>query len=270
MGWTWLERHDDAGRASDAGGGLLVPDASGVSLGREIVARGAPLVVGDAAQTGARAVAGALAAHGWRAFLAVPLLGATGAVFGALAVADVQPRAWREEDVVTLAELASIATVAAARAPDGRDAHADVDGRWLAMLAQHAARDARRKSEARLALAFHHTPDLTFLLSVDDDARTFRFVAVNEAYLALTGLPAEQVMGRSVAEVLPPGMLPAALERFRQALRDGEPLRYEEQLELPLGPALAEITLTPIADEVEHGRYLLGVARDVTGARRRV
>ena len=260
VGWTWLERHDVAGQGSDAAGDALVGDAAGAELGREVIARGAPLVVGDAERVASAPLRHALGVHGWRAFVAVPLLGPDGAALGALAVADVRPRAWREDEVTALAELASLATLAASAHGADRD--------WLSALAHREAQDARRKSEERLALVFHGTPDITFLVSADDPDEGFRFVAVNDAYLELTGLAAEQVLGRRAADVLAPDRLPAELARFRQVARAGEPLRYEERLELPLGPAVVEVTLTPIAGEAERCLYVLGVARDVTVRRR--
>ena len=267
VGWTWLERRGDAGQGSDAAGDALVADTAGAQLGREVIARGAPLVVADAVRAGSAPLRHALLAHGWRSFVAVPLLGPDGTALGALAVADVRPRSWREEDVVALGELASLATMAATAGGADRD--------WLSALAHREAQDARRKSEELLALVFHGTPDITFLLSVDEareasgEADPFRFVAVNDACLELTGLAAEQVLGRRVSEVLPPPLLAVQLARFRQVARVGEPLCYEERLRLPLGPATVEVTLTPIVGEQDDRcLYLLGVARDVTLRRR--
>ncbi|MDF1506109.1 PAS domain-containing protein, partial [Roseisolibacter sp. H3M3-2] len=79
------------------------------SFCRHVVDSAAPLVVGDARRHAVVAGNPAVAAQGIVAYLGVPLATADGDVLGALAVVDGRPRAWGEDDLATLADLAAAA-----------------------------------------------------------------------------------------------------------------------------------------------------------------
>jgi hypothetical protein len=79
------------------------------ALAPAVVRAGAPLIVGDAAATPGWAGHPALRALGVAAYAGVPVCAPGGHLVGALAVADSQPRRWRDEDVAWLEELAALA-----------------------------------------------------------------------------------------------------------------------------------------------------------------
>jgi len=229
-------------------------------LHAEVMRRQAPLVIDDARTVHVPAFAAALQAQAWQSFVAVPLVTAAGVVRGVLAVADVVPRAWRSDEVASLADLASLAA-------DAHGATVDEGARWVRDVAQREAQGARRKSEQWLALVFNSTSDLTFLMSVEERGR-YRCVAVNDSYLAITGYAESEVVGRELGEILPPVAARRAAAFYAEAVRTGEPLHYEEFVQLPVGVLQIETRLTPIVEDDGRCTYLLGVARDVTARRR--
>ena len=225
----------------------------------EVVRRRAPLVIGDAGTVDVPPMLAALRAQAWQAFVAVPLLTASGTLRGVLAVADVVPRSWRAEEVAALVDLATLAA-------DAYGVGGDEGARWVRAVAQREAQEARRKSEQWLALVFNSTADLTFLMSVEEDGR-YRCVAVNDSYLAVTGFTESEVVGHDLADFLPADAAARMVERYGVAVRGGEPLHYEECVLLPVGTLQMETLLTPIVDDAGRCTYLLGVARDVTARR---
>jgi PAS domain S-box-containing protein len=104
--------------------------------------------------------------------------------------------------------------------------------------------------------------DRLFLLQVlpDDD---FRFLCVNEAFLLGTGLNNEQVIGKSLREVVPSPFHFFVEAKLQEAIRDNTTVTW-------LAPTLArhshhegEVAVTPIADESGRIIQLAGVIRDV-------
>lgn len=243
----------------------VMADLAASALCRHVAAAAVPLAIGDpVAQIApeyedAADLAADLAARGWRAYLGVPLLAEDGTAMGVLAVADNMPRNWTADDVRSLVDLARLAA-------DGYAAGGGQGLRWLTEVAHREAQVARRKNEERLSLIFNSTSDLTFLLAVEAERR-YRCVAVNQSYLAITGMPEGSVVGRCVEEFMTPDAATRTIDRYAAAIAEGEPVRYEEGVQLPIGTITVETTLTPIFDDDGSCCYLLGVAHDVTGRR---
>ena len=240
-------------------------DLATSALCRHVAAAAVPLAIGDPVAQIAPEYEDAveleadLAARGWRAYLGVPLLSEDGTVMGVLAVADNMPRNWTADDVTALVDLARLAA-------DGYSAGGGQGLRWLNEVAHREAQVARRKNEERLSLIFNSTSDLTFLLAVEGERR-YRCVAVNQSYLAITGMPEGSVVGRCVEDFMTPDAATRTIDRYAAAITGGEPVRYEEGVQLPIGTITVETTLTPIFDDDGTCCYLLGVAHDVTGRR---
>ncbi|HEX5830486.1 MAG TPA: PAS domain-containing protein, partial [Gemmatimonadaceae bacterium] len=226
---------------------VVTPDGTPLGrVARRVVRRQMSFIVPDVRRAPS-SVVDAAAPAGWGALLAVPIP----ALRAALVVADTVAREWRDDDVAALTDLA--ATLVGPRPPEAPA--------WLRRMVRFEVHEARRKSEARLALIFDSTMDFIVLAAVERDG--FRCSAANEACLAVTGLTATQVLGRRMEEVLGDATWARVLPRVITAARHGEPLRWEEEFPLVLGRATLETTLTPILDDAGQCTHLLAVSRDV-------
>jgi PAS domain S-box-containing protein len=114
--------------------------------------------------------------EGYEAYLGVPLYGREGALHGVLAVYAQRPRSWREEEVEALAALATNASVALSNAE----------------LYQRVALE-REQSVAILANIADG------IVAVDRDGR---IVLWNAAAEQITGIPGDEALGRTTAQVL--------------------------------------------------------------------
>jgi PAS domain S-box-containing protein len=128
----------------------------------------------------------------------------------------------------------------------------------------------RRRAEAliedrerRLNLFYQNVADCLYVLSVEPGGR-YRFVSVNEAFLAVTGYRSEQVVGRHVEEVLPTSSSELVRGKYAEAVREGKTVRWEEVAEMPAGRRVGEVFVTPVRDEVTGQLYLLGGVHDIT------
>jgi two-component system phosphate regulon sensor histidine kinase PhoR len=135
----------------------------------------APVAVGDVEAEGSRVIDPALAA-GYRAFLAVPLVGSEEGQQGVLSVYARRPRSWQPEEVEALAALAGNASAALASAE----------------LYQRVALEKERSVAILANIA-------DGIVAVDREGQV---VLWNEAAERITGIRAGDAIGRSTLQVL--------------------------------------------------------------------
>ena len=115
---------------------------------------------------------------------------------------------------------------------------------------------------SRYEQLFESANDGIFVLSRDG-----RFVAVNQAFVDLTGVPREEMIGRTT-EIFLPGRFEQSLARLERILREGRLGPYELEISTPVGPKF--ISLNGFA-LVENGCPIgvINIARETTGEHRR-
>ena len=193
-----------AGRARRAGGrgpghrapGGHVRGLDAGDLGRRRPGP-APVAVTDAEQrTAARTWRPPARARGGGACVAVPLAAHGGGLYGVLAVYSSVPRAWRDDEVQTLAALAAASSASVANAE----------------LYQRVAEEKERSGAILANIA-------DGIVAVD---REGRIVLWNAPAEQITGVPPSEALGRLVAEVLQREL---ALRRRRSTRRAPVPIR---------------------------------------------
>src|SRR5438067_2895356 len=129
---------------------------------------------------------------------------------------------------------------------------------------------ARRRAEAafqvaaqRLALFLETVPDPVFLLDVEP-AGCFRFRAVSRSFLEATGLTHDQVVGKCIEQVLPEPAHALVIGKYRQAIREGKTVEWEETSVYPAGTRVGDVKVTPMLDPSGVCVGLIGGVRDVT------
>lgn len=105
--------------------------------------------------------------------------------------------------------------------------------------------------------------ELLFLIRVEGPGH-FICETVNQAYLAVTGLREEDVVGRRPDEVLGPAEAAFAVARYEQAIASQTPITYREEVMLPAGPLIVETRLSVRRDAEGRPTHLVGLARNVT------
>jgi PAS domain S-box-containing protein len=154
-------------------------DSRGPSTGwaaGDVVQMRAPVAVGDVGESGPTAGADPALASGYRAFLAVPLVGAEEAVQGVLSVYARRARWWRQDEIEALGALAANAAVALSGAE----------------LYQRVALEKERSVAILANIA-------DGIVAVDREGRV---VLWNEAAERITGVRAADALGRTTQQVL--------------------------------------------------------------------
>jgi len=121
--------------------------------------------------------------------------------------------------------------------------------------------------EEELAAIYENVPGIVFYIAVETDGE-FRFLSVSRAFLTATGLSREQVVGSLVRDVIPPPSRDMVLNRYREAIRSGQPVRWEEESVYPAGHRYGEVAVTPLYDASGLVTHLIGIVHDITERKR--
>jgi PAS domain S-box-containing protein len=116
-------------------------------------------------------------------------------------------------------------------------------------------------------LIFENVSDAIFLLAIEPDD-TFRFVAVNPAFLHDTGLAEVAVVGRTVPEVIPEPSRSLVLAKYHEAIAHGSAVTWEETTTYPSGIRYGEVAVAPLFDAEGRATRLVGTVHDITGLRK--
>ena len=190
--------------------------------------------------------------------LAVPIYTHTGQLWGQIGFASCgeNDKQWSDEDVRLLRVVGEI------------------------LYSYHfriRTQEKLRASKALYAGIFEHAAEVMFLLRVVPNG--FVYEAVNPAFEKATNKSSAQVVGKTIAEVLPPQAAPWCQKSFRACLTTGEPIDLEATINFfagdkPYGHSSAYRTwhtkLVPIRDATGQVVKILGSARDVTEAKQAV
>jgi two-component system cell cycle sensor histidine kinase/response regulator CckA len=129
------------------------------------------------------------------------------------------------------------------------------------------AERALRESEQQLASIYNTVRDVIFYLAVEPGDQ-FRFVSVNAAFLKVTGLSREAVVGKTVNEVIPAPSLTMAFEKYRQAVEEKTIVSWEETSDYPTGRLTGDVSIAPVFDHKGNCTHLVGSVHDITERKR--
>jgi PAS domain S-box-containing protein len=143
----------------------------------------------------------------------------------------------------------------------------DVTSQKLAAERLRESEEAARANEERLISIYNTVRDVIFHLAVEPEEQ-FRFVSVNAAFLSVTGLTREAVVGKTVSEVIPEPSLTMVLEKYRQAIEKHTVVVWEETSDYPTGRLTGEVSVAPVFDNQGTCTHLVGSVHDITEVRR--
>ncbi|AGP34817.1 AAA family ATPase [Sorangium cellulosum] len=94
-----------------------------------------------------------------------------------------------------------------------------------------------------------------------------RYLLANRPVAALLGVPSEQILGKTDAELFPPPVAAALREHDRQVLEAGAPMEWEETVPLASGLRTALSVKFPLGQGAEP-RAVCGISTDITERKR--
>jgi PAS domain S-box-containing protein len=147
------------------------------------------------------------------------------------------------------------------------DLRATIDRVSNANLTLEETAEALRESEQQLVSIYNTVRDVIFHLAAEPEGQ-LRFVSVNAAFLKLTGLSREAVIGKTVNEVIPEPSLTMVLGKYRQAIEENTTVVWEETSDYPTGRLTGEVSVAPVFDNKGNCTHLVGSVHDITERKR--
>jgi PAS domain S-box-containing protein len=126
--------------------------------------------------------------------------------------------------------------------------------------------DLRQKlatRERELSAIYANVPGILFHVGIDPDG-DFRFLSASQACLDAIGLTREQFVGSLVRDVIPQPSCDTVLNNYREAIRSGRTVRWDETSRYPAGLRHGEVAVTPLYDDGGTATGLIGIVHDVT------
>jgi PAS domain S-box-containing protein len=125
---------------------------------------------------------------------------------------------------------------------------------------------ARRDLDALYAAYIDNTADGVFVVAVEPNAPIVA-ETVNRVMERALGVRREAIQGRELGHFLPPAMAERLVRQIETCVASGQPLRYEETVELDQVDRVIEVALAPVATEDGRSAHVVGSARDLTERR---
>ncbi len=168
--------------------------------------------------------------------------------------------AWAPEEIDALRVAAGALGAAIHRQEREQTLH-----RLNETLEERVAERTRELAEKErfLRSIFDGVHEIIYVLDVTEDG-DFRFVTANSALDRLTGRKAAEVPGKSIEDLVPPGMAPQVRARFQQCVRSGAPMEYETQMPGLEGETWWLVRLSPLRDETGRIYQLVGLSIPIT------
>lgn len=118
-------------------------------------------------------------------------------------------------------------------------------------------------SQHQLDLIYNSILDPMWLINIEGPGR-YRFEAINTAFTEISGLTKEKTLNKLIEDVLPVGSHHIVRTKYREAVRSGKTIEYQEVADLPAGKKTADIKVIPIKNEHGEVKKILGIAHDIT------
>ncbi|MBC2699077.1 MAG: PAS domain S-box protein [ANME-2 cluster archaeon] len=118
-------------------------------------------------------------------------------------------------------------------------------------------------TEKYLPVIYDTLSEVIFLLAVEPDDR-FRFVSVNQAFLAVTGLTMEQVVGKRIEEVLPKTAIVLVIDKYKEAINENKTVFWEQVFAYPIGELAGAVTVTPVLNAQGVCTHLVSSIHNIT------
>jgi len=117
-------------------------------------------------------------------------------------------------------------------------------------------------NENYLSLIYDTLSEVIFLMFVEPDDH-FRFVSVNRAFLAVTGLTREQVVGKRIEQVFPETAHALVISKYKEAISENKTVFWEQVFTYPTGEHVGVVTLRPVRNAQGVCTHLVGSIHDI-------
>jgi PAS domain S-box-containing protein len=110
---------------------------------------------------------------------------------------------------------------------------------------------------------FDRSFDGIFLLQVQED-NSLVYETINSAYAAIIGLPSQEIIGKTLAEIMPKELLAIVWRKFESCMKTKQPINYEYTYPKGGKNYIYHTIVAPVVDRENRVIKLQGSSRDLT------
>jgi PAS domain S-box-containing protein len=173
-------------------------------------------------------------------------------------ISEVYERRYRQYDGQTVWTLVSSSCIF-----DSQNQFIGTIGMITDITERKLLEETLKNNESQLSAIFNTISDILYFISVEPND-IYRFISINEMFLKTTGLKKQDIVNKTVTEVLPPSAHELVLGKYREAIRTKQTVSWEEISEYPNGKKYGLVKVTPIYNEQGDCINLVGSVHDIT------
>ena len=118
-------------------------------------------------------------------------------------------------------------------------------------------------NEQQLNLIYNTVEDSIFMFGIEEGNR-FKFLSVNNAFVEITGLTREKVIGKYLHEMLPEPQRSVAQKNYIRAVSEKKTISWEDVSQLRKGEVTGIVKGTPVVDDLGNCIRLIASVHDIT------
>lgn len=117
--------------------------------------------------------------------------------------------------------------------------------------------------EKELATVVESIADVLFFIIVEPNGK-YIFKNVNSAFIKATGLTEDQVIGKTIEQVIPESSIKMVRHNYDKAIKEKTIVKWEEESPYPTGLKTGIVSVSPIFDEQGKCTHLVVSVHDIT------
>lgn len=115
----------------------------------------------------------------------------------------------------------------------------------------------------QLNVIYNNVADIIFMVSKDVEG-DFQFASINKAFERATGIPAEDIIGAKVKNIIPQESWPTIEGYYQQCVSSNQTIAWEETSQYPSGLRIGIVTITPVFGFNGEDLHIVGSVKDIT------
>ena len=120
-----------------------------------------------------------------------------------------------------------------------------------------------KTQENELSFILNNLTEIVFIIGVEENIR-FKFIAVNNAFIQVSGLNEDQIIGKYIEEIIPKPSLSYVIKNYIKAIATKGNVKWEETTIYPTGEKTGFVSVNPIFDDFGNCIELIGSVYDIT------
>lgn len=115
----------------------------------------------------------------------------------------------------------------------------------------------------QLNVIYNNVADIIFMVSIDAEG-DFQFASINKAFEIATGIPAEDIIGAKVKNIIPQDSWPIVESFYHKCVASNQTISWEETSQYPTGLKIGIVTITPVFGFNGEDLHIVGSVKDIT------